>query len=299
MKAFEFVTPLKAGVPTKLALFSDGHIDSPNCDKMSLKYHLDYCLKDQRYILWGGDIFDSILLKDAKRATPSLIEKGDNQLNVKLEEAAHFLFPYKDLILFFGRGNHEESVLKYNGLDLLQMLAALLNAGNKNHQIQYGNYANFSRIGWSRPNSTKLAAHYDIYQHHGAGANAPVTKGMIDFTRVLHGVDADLVWVGHKHNAIFSGSDPILSVGPDGEIKMKNRQAIMTPSYQKVATTDYNINFAERFYTHQSLPGFGEVTLTPRYDGQKLILQKDVKLNVNPQAIIGNVISAKLKQRQH
>ena len=298
MKAFEFVTTMKAGIPTKLALFSDTHIDSPNCDKFSLKSHLDYCVKDQRYILFGGDLFDAILLRDSKRATNNLMEKHDNQLNVKLEEAAHFLNPYKEYILFFGRGNHEESVLKYNGLDILQMLATLLNAGSKDNQIQYGNYCNFIRISWNRGNSTKLMAHYDIYQHHGMGANAPVTKGMLDFNRIIHGVDADLVWCGHKHNSIISGSDPIVSIGNNGEIKMKNRQAIMTPSYQKTPTLDYNINFAERFYTHPSLPGFGEVTLTPRYEGKDLYIQKDVKLNVNPSLIAGNVLSQKLKLRQ-
>jgi len=298
MKAFEYISPLKSGIPTKLGLFSDIHFDSPDCDKPLLKKHLDYCLNDHRYILVGGDFFDAILLKDKKRAVNHLMEQGDNQLNVKLEEAAHFLDPYKDLIIFFGRGNHEESILKYNGFDLLQMLTTLLNAANKNHQIQYGNYSNFLRFNWTKGNGGKSILHYDIYQHHGAGANAPVSKGAIDFNRILHGVDTDLVWVGHKHNSLTLASDPIMSITPSGEVKMKNRQAIMTPSYQKAATVDYNINFAERFYTHQSMPGFGEVTLTPAYEDGKVFLQKDVKLNINPQTIVGNTIAQTLKFRQ-
>lgn len=298
MKAFEFISPLEAGIPTKLALFSDIHFDSPNCARDILKAHFTYCQQDGRWILIGGDFFDAILLKDMKRSANHLMEATDNQLNVKLEEAAHFLDPYKDRILFMGRGNHEESILKYSGFDLLQMLTVLLNAGQK-HQIQYGNYANFLRFGWAKPSSPNaIHAHYDIYQHHGAGANAPVSKGMIDFNRIMHGVNADLVWIGHKHNSIVLGSDPIMSIGKNGEINMKNRQAIMTPSYQKAATMDYNINFSERFYTPQSLPGFGEVTLTPKYEDDKVVIQKDVRLNVNPQAIIGNIISQKVKQRK-
>ena len=98
MKAFEYSTPLKANIPTKLGLFSDIHFDSPDCDKETFKAHLDYCLQDKRYILINGDLFDAILLKDQKRAVPHLVERADNQLNVKLEETAHFLTPYKDQI---------------------------------------------------------------------------------------------------------------------------------------------------------------------------------------------------------
>lgn len=294
MKAYEYTSPFQAGVPTKLALFSDIHFDSPDCDQDTFKDHLNYCLKDQRYMLFGGDFFDAILLKDQKRAVNHLMERTDNQINVKLEEAAHFLSPYKDYILFMGRGNHEESILKYNGLDMLQLLVALLNGG-KTDKIQYGNYSNFLRFSWIK--GKYPAVHYTIYQTHGLGANSPVSKGAIDFNRILHGTDADLAWCGHKHNSLFLASDPLMTINQDGEVIMKNRQAIMTPSYQKRATIDSNVNFAERFYTHQSMPGFGEVTLTPYYDGKYPALKKDVKLNINPGAVVGKILSQKIKQK--
>lgn len=296
MKAYEFTTPAKAGKPTKLGLFSDIHIDSPDCDKETLKQHLDFCLKDQRYILINGDLFDAILLKDAKRAVPSNTERRDNQLNVKLEETAHFLDPYKDQILFMGRGNHEDSCIKFNGLDLLQMLTVMLNAGNK-HQIVYGNYANFLRFTWLNSHN-KTILKYDIYAHHGAGGNAPVTKGMIDFNRIAKGVNADLIWTGHKHNSIVDYSDPIMYIEQNGNVVLKNRQCIQTPSYQKGRTVDYNVNFAERFYSHTALSGFGELTLTPQATNEKYYLNVDLKVTTKPQAILGEVVSSKLTQRK-
>lgn len=295
MKAFEFTAPFKAGVPVKLGAFSDIHIDSPDCDKLSLQAHFDYCLKDGRYILIGGDLFDAILLKDQKRAVNHIVDPRDNQLNVKLEETAHFLDPYKDQILFIGRGNHEESVIKYNGLDLLQMLTTLLNAGNK-HKIQYGNYANFIRLSWLNT-SGKVVQHYDIFQHHGAGGAAPITKGMLDFSRISKGVDADLIWIGHKHNAIADYSDPLMKLDRSGKVILRNRQLIQTPSYQKGRTIDYNVNFAERFYSHTALPGFGEINLTPYYDKDQPKIQSDVKITVNPRAQLGELLAQKLKPR--
>lgn len=295
MKVFEYTTPMKAQTQTKLGLFSDIHFDSPDCDKETLKAHLDYCLADKRYILINGDLFDAILLKDQKRAVPHLVERADNQLNVKLEETAHFLTPYKDQILFMGRGNHESSCLKFNGIDLLQMLTTMLNAGNK-HQIQYGNYTNFIRISWTK--GAKAVAKYDIFAHHGMGSSsASVTKGIIDFNRIAKGVNVDLIWTGHRHNALIDASDPIMYVDQNGNVILKNRQCIQTPSYQKGRTIDYNVNFAERFYSHTALSGFGELTLSPVYENGKITLNTDLKITTRPPVVLGEVVSSKLLQR--
>jgi hypothetical protein len=294
MKALQYNVPLKANTTLKLALFSDIHFDSPDCDKTTLKKHLDFCLKEGRYILIGGDLFDAILLRDGKRAVNHLMEKGDNQLNTKINEIVEFLRPYKDIILFIGRGNHEESILKYSGVDILELTTQLLNTGSK-HQIQYGNYANFLRFNFL-DNRNKSVLHYDIFENHGAGANAPQTKGMLDFSRIAKGTVADLCWIGHKHNAIADYSDPIMYIDQTGEVRMKNRQFLQTPSYQRGRTVDnHNVNFAERFYSHQALPGFGSIELTPYSEDGKYKLGSDVKIIVNPYAKLGELQSYKLK----
>ena len=297
MKALQYNVPLKAGTTLKLALFSDIHFDSPDCDKSTLKKHLDFCLRDGRYILIGGDLFDAILLRDSKRAANHLMEKNDNQINIKINEVVDFLTPYKNNILFIGRGNHEESILKYSGIDILELVTQLLNSKDK-HKIQYGNYANFLRFNFVDKNNHSKA-HYDIFQNHGAGGNAPVTKGIIDFNRIGKGTLADLIWIGHRHNSIIDYSDPIMYIDQNGEVKLKNRQCIQTPSYQKGRTVDdHNINFAERFYSHQALQGFGSVELTPRWLNNKYQIDSDIKIITNPYAKIGELKSYKLKVLQ-
>lgn len=294
MKAIQFNTDIKANVPLKFALFSDIHGDSPEFDKLSFVEHATYCLKDQRYMLFGGDMFDAIIRTDHKRAVNSLLEKGDNQLNIKLDKLYELLKPYQNQILFFGRGNHEESVLKYNGIDLLELLAKMLNAGRE-HKIMVGNYANFLRFNF-RDSRGKSAAHYDIFQHHGMGASAPVTKGMIDFNRIAKGVNADLIWCGHKHQAVIDASDPIMYVAPNGSVVLKNRQCIMTPSYQKGRTIDPNVNFAERMYSHTAISGFGQVNLTPVCNGNgNYQIVPDIKLTNRPMQILGQIQSAKIR----
>jgi hypothetical protein len=176
----------------------------------------------------------------------------------------------------------------------LQIVTQLLNSKSK-HQIQFGNYANFLRFNFL-DNRGKSVLHYDIFENHGAGANAPQTKGMLDFSRIAKGTVADLIWIGHKHNAIADYSDPIMYIDRAGEVKMKNRQFLQTPSYQKGRTVnDHNINFAERFYSHQALPGFGSVELIPSIDNGKYTLNSDVRIVVNPNAKVGDLQTYRLK----
>lgn len=295
MKAVQFDIPLKAGQTTKLGLFSDEHIDSPDCDIETLRKHLAFCIKDGRAIISNGDLFDAILLKDQKRAVNHLMEQGDNQINTKLQKVAEFLDPFKNNIIMIGRGNHEESILKYSGIDLIQMLVLMLNADKKSN-IQVGNYANFIRFAWKN-SQDKQALNYDIYMHHGAGANAPITKGMLDFSRIARGVNADLIWIGHKHNSLIDASDPIVYIDNNGEVRIKNRQCIQTPSYQKGRSIDYNVNFAERFYSNTAMSGFGKLDMTPVYEDYKLVLNTELKIETNPRLKIGDVINQQLKVR--
>jgi hypothetical protein len=266
-----------------------------------LKKHLDFCIKDGRYILINGDFFDAILLGDRKRATAHHITNTDNQLNVKLNEAYEFLKPYQKNILFIGRGNHEESILKYNGLDVLEMLTTMLNMGSE-HKILYGNYANFLRFTFKEQGKNNCQYHYDIFAHHGCGGNAPVTKGILDYSRINKSVMADLIWTGHRHNALIDASDPILYSDNHGNIILKNRQCIQTPSYQKGRSIDSNVNFAERIYNNQALAGFGEVNLRlvggNRAKGERdYVIIPDIKVTTIPSLTIGIINTVKLLKR--
>lgn len=296
MKAFSWLAPAKSGNVIKLALFSDIHFDSPDCDRETLKKHLDFCKKDGRYILINGDLFDAIILGDRKRAVSHLITNTDNQLNVKLNEIYEFLKPYQENILFIGRGNHEESVMKYNGLDIIEMLVTMLNMG-KEHKILYGNYANFLRFTFKEQGKNQHNYHYDIYAHHGAGGSAPATKGMLDFGAITKGVNADLIWLGHKHNSLIDYSAPVMHIDQNGTVVLKNRQCIMTPSYQKGRTIDYNVNFAERFYNHTAMSGFGEVNLRCISVKGDYQIIPDIKITTIPQMIIGKAQTAALRER--
>ena len=87
-----------------------------------------------------------------------------------------------------------------------------------------------------------------------------------------------------------------MHIDQNGNVILKNRQCIETPSYQKGRTIDYNANFAERFYNHTALSGFGEVNLrliSSKEKGYQII--PDIKITNIPQIIIGKAETAELK----
>lgn len=296
MQIINFEYPCEINKPLKLAGFSDPHADSPQCDRKRFVKDLDTCKAEGRQIFLVGDLFDAIIHSDRKRFVPSTNEdNSDNQLNKKLDILFDILKPYANNILMITRGNHEESIIKYNGIDLLEILVKQLNMVKTNGQIALGDYQNFVRISFNKNN--KLRTKYDIFLHHGAGGNAPITKGMLDFNRIIHGVDADLVLIGHKHNAIALGSDPLMTIGSNNEVIMKNRQAYMTPSYTNGNVIDHNVNFAERFYTHQSLPGYIAIDLIPYYKDNKYNIRPEISMRLAQSVIVGNMKNVLLKKK--
>lgn len=296
MQIINFECPCEINKPLKLADFSDLHADSPNCDRKRLIKDLDTCKAENRKLIFVGDLFDAIIHSDRKRFVPSTNEdNSDNQLNKKLDILFDILKPYADNIMLITRGNHEESIIKYNGIDLLEILVKQLNMVKTNGQIVLGDYQNFVRLSFRKNN--KIRTKYDIFLHHGAGGNAPITKGMLDFNRIIHGVDADLVLIGHKHNAISLGSDPLMTVNSNNEVVMKNRQAYMTPSYTNGNIIDHNINFAERFYTHQSLPGYIAIDLIPYYKDEKYNIKPEISMRIAQSVSVGNMQNVLFKKK--
>lgn len=303
MKAIQYNIPFAAGKPLKIAMFSDLHLDSPDCNFELLIKHFNVCKKEGRYILMGGDEFDALIHTDKKRYTPSRSnDNRDDQINQRLEKAIELFKPYADNILFIGRGNHEESILKYSGVDMIDLLVKELNHHKKNGEIQKGNYQNFLRFNWVKSfkgTSMRSVQHYDILQSHGMGSSgAAITKGTIDFNRIIHGTDADLIWIGHKHCSCLLPSDPLMYINQNGEILMKNRQAILTPSYLKGRTIDdHNVMFAERMYTHAATAGYGKLDFTPYYEDDKPKIKTDLSIETNPIAKVGELIQLKIKEK--
>lgn len=201
--------------PQGLTLMSDLHIGAAHVDYRKIKHELAEAKRHGDRININGDVFDMVLVKDAKRFTPGVLHpklrgRGDI-INKAVEWAAEMLLPYVNQIDMIGIGNHESSVEKYHNIDVVKMLIYELNKHKADeHTIHYGGYTGFISYSFSaqkedggvqmaRANQPRVRP-FVVYYHHGSGGAAPVTKGMIDFNRKDTAFDADVLWMGHKHN---------------------------------------------------------------------------------------------------
>ena len=248
--------------PFKIALFSDLHIDSLDCDREKLKSDLNWAYNNCDDILLNGDVFSCILPGDRKRFVRSQsMFDSDAQLNEIVKYVADYLTPYADKIRISGLGNHETSVMKWNSYNPMQGLVDILNYNGA--KIKLAGYKDYIRYVFkATPSATSIA--FDILKFHGAGGSAPVTKGMIDLARLGGVFLADLIWIGHKHTAIVNNSGVQLMISSQNKIVEKASIGIITPGYHKIAEQkdSFDLSYSEeRFNGISAQNGFGILNL--------------------------------------
>ena len=248
--------------PIPVALFSDLHLEARDCDITRLKQDLKTEHDRGARMLFNGDMFDCILPSDRKRYSSGRdISHNDAKLNEAENIGFELLRPYVDDIDYMGTGNHEISVLKYHHYDIIQGLVSRLNAirDPKLPKISRGGYQGYIRYRFhqegSKGHGSKFS--YTIFHHHGAGGSSPVTKGMVDFNRVVNAHVANLYWLGHKHTGV---QDPYIMrdrLAQSGNIIVERCHAVFTPGYKHPRMLDdysdgYVVDYGDTFYNMQA-----------------------------------------------
>lgn len=259
-------------------LMSDIHLESPGHDKARFTHDMDTLANEGARILVNGDLFDGIFPTDRKRysrAGDTLNQ--DAQVNELLDYAVQRLKPYADYIDYLGYGNHECSIVKFNNTDILALLQRELNKLRSPtlHTIQRGGYVGFVLLHFHRNGSG--VKRYLVYRDHGKGANAPVTKGIVNLQRLYATYDADLYWIGHSHTSVIdNASQWAIGVSSKGNMYQRQKVGIITPGYQKCFTEQkygendfYKLNFPEeRFHAPTGL-GYGRLDIDLSCDAIK------------------------------
>lgn len=184
-----------------LFLMSDIHFDSIYCDRKLLKRDLDAVVQAEKWIIIAGDAFDLMQGKKDPRGRLDELRmefKAEKYFDAVVDSMIEFLKPYQQNILLMGYGNHETSVIRHNGTDVIQRTVGALNQGRK-HRIQTGGYAGWIRFMFQTGKNTsrgRIAYNY----HHGKGGSAFVSDGIMDDKRTgVYIPDADIVHFGHNH----------------------------------------------------------------------------------------------------
>ena len=262
-------------------LFGDPHIDHPGHPRDLLLSDLEDCKAHGDIGIIMGDVWSAILPQDIKRFTSGRHgEKCDAIINHKLDQAEAIFGPYADCIDLIMIGNHETSVLKYHGIDMISMLVDRLNrvkttGAQESGLIAHGGYTCWVQVMFDRklgPEATtdKTSISNTIWLHHGKGGGAPVTRGMIDGARIKAGRTADVFAIAHKHTMI-SDTDRFQYLDGYGNLKTVTRDYLVVAGYSGGDVDDdpdsdgYTIDWAaETFYAPESR-GSVRILFTPGY----------------------------------
>jgi len=178
---------------------SDVHFDSTKCDRDLLVKHLKKAREIGAKVFVFGDWFDLMQGKWDPRGTYSDLRpeyKSITYLDDVVQDSAEFLSDYLDIIVFFGRGNHETAIEKRMHTSPLDRLAYALN--QKGGNVCVAGYS-----GWLKVEiffNGKKRCNTFVHYHHGFGGNAPRSKGVLrcDLDQMQF-PDASLIVRGHTH----------------------------------------------------------------------------------------------------
>jgi hypothetical protein len=196
---------VKIGWEQWCLLRSDAHHDSILCNREYQSEHLQEAKERGALIFDFGDMFDAMQGRfDPRRNMDELrpeyrIEK---YFDFVVMDTAKYLKDYAKNIVLLCKGNHETKVLKNANTDLTDRLVFHLNTQNKTN-IKAGGYGGWVRFmfNMSGGKSTGPRKSLRLKYFHGAGSEAPVTKGVIQTNRqAVYLPDANVVVNGHNHH---------------------------------------------------------------------------------------------------
>lgn len=257
-------------------LFGDPHIDHPGHARELLIADLEDCKNRGDIGIVMGDVWSMILPQDRKRFNSGRYgERVDAIINRKLDEAEELFSPYADCIDVMMVGNHESSVIKFHAVDPVALLIDRLNRVKKSGALEGGKIAHGGYTCWVQMMFTREprgSISNTIWLHHGAGGNAPVTKGMIDGNRIKMSRLADVYAIAHKHTHIVD-TDRFEYLDGYGNIKQISRDYLVVAGYSGSDEQDdpdedgYIIDWsAEKFYALEA-QGSVRVLFTPIHSG--------------------------------
>lgn len=213
-------------------LTSDNHHDSPFCERKIEQKIFDEALQKNALIFMGGDVFDAMQGKRDPRASYAELQKefkNPNYFDRILDFNASFYGKYAKNIAVIGYGNHETAVLKHYNTDLIQRLVYKMNRENGGN-IAAGGYGGWVRFMFTMDKTKRT--HVNMKYFHGAGGDAPVTKGVIQTARqAVYLPDADIVWNGHNHNE-YALPIPRERLSAQGQTYQDAQWHVRTPGFK-------------------------------------------------------------------
>jgi len=261
MISVELSIPYKYGDVIKLRPIFDVHWGNRHCATKDFKDFLSSADK-HTYFIGGGDLFDSIILKDWRYSKTTDTKPGaDDFLDIHVQEMTEILKPYKDRIIGLGIGNHEKTVLRNCNTNMVKRVCDQLG-------VPY--------LGYTWIVTLRMREHHGrgrtvtIKGHHGWGGGsrsrgADVTKFEKDMGKWAN---VDVFLYGHVHKVQYDKT-PMLTV-QGGRLKAIPRIMAICGTFLKTFSDSADTTYAEDEGYPPSEVGGIELRLKPTNEGIRI-----------------------------
>jgi len=180
----------KCGQTFKLKPISDIHIGNRAFDKKAFKEYLADSDK-KTYFIGIGDLYDAIVVNDIRYQKSIDATGGDDVIDKQIDIGIELLKPYRDRIIGLGVGNHERTVIKRCGTDMIKRTCQKLGVPNLG-------YSGLIRLMFSQ-NNTRTRTIIVRYHHGWGGGSRTIGADLTKFSRDVAYWDADIFLYGHVH----------------------------------------------------------------------------------------------------
>jgi hypothetical protein len=259
-----------------IMLSSDWHFDSAVCDREMLTQHLKMAEEKNAVVCVFGDMLDVMQGRYDPRRSPEELKdeyKTDSYFDAVVADAAKFLSQF-DLEYILCSGNHEESVLKHNGINLLSNVSYRLRYEYQKKAICLG-YSGYIPLVFRYKKGSAMASKL-LYFQHGSSTSAKVTRGVIWTNRQGVWMDApDYVVNGHLHTA-YSMPIPVERFVMKSKRKERgSRHFFRTPGYKNSITDGGHAGYYESS-KHREPSNKGCYFLTLLYSHTDDTIEKEI-----------------------
>ena len=248
-----YTIPYKYGQTFYIKPWFDIHLGAKACDFAAFKRDLAKT-DENTYHLFGGDIFDAIIVTDPRYRKSNDDSPDDAIIDYNIDRMEEVLKPYANRILGIAKGNHEDVVTKKSGTDMVARLCRRLD-------VKDLGYSGLYRLSFreSKGRGRLVVVRY----HHGWGGGSR-TRGA-DLTKYSHDMqywDADLFLYGHVHR---KNVDKVERIGLVGETMVaKPKVLCICGTYLKTYTSSAQPTYSEvKGYPPVSV-GSCTVEITPK-----------------------------------
>jgi hypothetical protein len=257
----------------RVVVISDGHFDNPHSQLKWLQNKLDNEFKDA-YIIIGGDSIDVMQGKNDRRSDKSIITdktRRADYFNAVYEYVKKEIHDrYNDRIITWNRGNHDNSIINHNEIDLISLIC-----GDVTPVGAVSGYIHFQYTEKNHRCASSL-----LYYQHIPDSGGKRSKGMLSVDTIRGKFpDADIFVTEHIHNA-WIHPEGVERVDSRCNVTKKIQWFIQNTTIKDEFDTDRNGFFHEKIKSGPQIVGFSCIEFEFIRDrGQK---KEALKLKATP-----------------